>query len=295
MRSKRFLFLSLVLVAIFIFENSLLASGFEGKIVQKNISVSLSPSAAPDESGFTQYANDLFSKSNLELKKMAESEGNEYSEETAIIYMKGKNYRIDTNQEGQKVSIIYNLDTKKMTTLQWASKTAMVTDMEQMGKNMSQMMGQAQKQMGDMDNQGMEEDNQFSMKSAGETKTINNFKCELYEGKDSDGDYTHLWLTKDDKNLFDSFMPIFSELDNLMQTKLEQGKEEQFYREKQGVPVLTKSISGSGLNIDEITDISSENVPADMFAVPADFKEVNMQQMIQEQMKKYQDMMNQQK
>ncbi len=61
----------------------------------------------------------------------------------------------------------------------------------------------------------MEGKDLFFMKSAGETKTINGFTCELYKGTNSEGGFTHMWIHKGYADAFESLSAAFSKLGEL--------------------------------------------------------------------------------
>ncbi len=286
MKYSKFFMFSLLIAGILFFNRAVLAAGFEGKIVEKDITVQLSafPSVNPEDN--SAVADNIFSKSTEELKKIA-PEG--FAENTATIYIKGKMYRVDSEQEGHKMSMIYDMTTHKMTTLQWDSKTAMVTNVDEINENVGNMM----KQM-PQTTEGEKKESDFSMKATGKTKTINGRKCALFEGTDSDGHFSHIWLDTGDEALFNSFIPIFTAMQDMGGENKDNEKEEQFYRQEKGFPILTKTVNGDEVDIQETVEITKQSVSDDQFTIPAGFKEMNMQQMIQEQMKKYQDQFNKQ-
>jgi len=294
MRFKIFLVSMTALLLCF---NLSSAADFEGKISQRSTSVF---SYELEDVSSMPEAEKIFSKSVAELKQMAAQNGDPeaYSETLEDVYIKGKMMRIDTRQEGESVSMIYDGRSNKMTTLQHDEKMAMVIDMDQMmhqsealSEQMAQSMGVSPGAAPDMMDDEMPGKDLFSMKPTGETKTINGFKCELYKGTDSDGGFTHMWIHKGYSDVFESMATAFSRLDAT--DKSDQDKEEQFFRKVKGVPILTKRLSNGEFSIEEIVKISKQSVPDDMLKVPADYKKTSMQEMMQQQMKQMQEMMQQ--
>ncbi len=290
MKAKIFLVSMTALLLCF---NLSSAADFEGKISQQSTSVF---SYELEDVSSMSEAEKIFSKSAAELKQMAAQSGDadSYSEAPADVYIKGKAMRIDTRQDGQRVSMLFDGRSNKMTTLQHDDKMAMVIDMDQMMHQAEEMREQMAQSMGvspDMMEDGMPGKDLFSIKPTGETKTINGFKCELYKGTDSDGGFTHMWIHKGYADVFESMATAFSRLD--APEKSGQDKEEQFFRKVKGVPILTKSLSNGAFSIDEILKISKQSVSDDMLKVPADYKKTSMEEMMQQQMKQMQEMMQQ--
>ncbi len=273
MKSKIFL---VALVFLLVCQNVSFAADFEGKISRREIYVN---SHEFENTDSLSQADLYFSKSIEELKKMAAQTGDDeaYSEEPADIYIKGEAFLINTLQDGQDTTIIFDSPSAKIITLMHEDKAALVMDMNQMGKMNEQMMEEM-----DPAPEMMEEKDLFSMESAGQTRTINGFACELYKGVDSEGDYSHMWIHKGYADVFNTLVTAFSKLDTQEDARV--GKEEQFFRKIKGIPILTKTISMDELIIDEIMEISPQSVPEKMFTVPRDYKKMDMQEMMQHMM-----------
>ena len=271
------------------------AGEFEGKIVQRQIYIplqALSQSAGistDDLSNPLRIAERLFSKSVDELKQMVQNPAayREFEEITSDIYVKGNKFRIDTQQRGKKISIIYDVQKDQIATLDWKSKRAMITSTRQVGQKMEQMMGNLPEGMREM-HMGEVEEDRFNMKSTGKIKTINGFRCELFEGTNSDGDFTHLWLNRDQKDLYQSFMKVFSIIENVGGEKVKKN-EEKFYEEQKGLDVLTQTISDDAISVMEIREIKRQPVPDDLFQVPSHFKKVNIMEMMKQHMQMMQE------
>ncbi len=283
MNYSKFFVLVFVLLSLVSFAFS---GDFEGKIMQKALYVSLDKMG--DVSSMPQ-AEALFSKSIDELKQMAAKAGGNdaYSEQKIDIFVKGNKFRMDTQQKGQQVSIIYDTESDKMITLMHEKKMAMATGMGkmmQMGEQMGQSMGMAPGMMG-KDKGG----DDFSMEATGKSKTINGFECKLYKGTDSSGDFTHMWIHEGYIDAFQRMLTSFGKMEKSKKQGMQ--KEEKFFKKVQGIPILTKSASKEDLNINEILNIAEQSVPADKFEVPDDYQTMDMQNMMQQQMQKMKDMM----
>ncbi len=290
MRVKIFL---VSVAALLLWFNFAGAADFEGKISQQSIFVYAYELENVDSMA---EAEKVFAKSNDQLRQMAAQSGDEeaYSEELADIYIKGDAFVVESREDGQRMTVIFDGQSSNITTLMHDQKMAMVTDMnavEGMGDQMSRMMGE---EMMDDEMMGyeMDEEDRFSMKSTGETRTINGFKCELYKGTDSEGDFSHMWIHRGYADVFETLIAAFSKLD-ASGAASEMDKEEQFFKKIRGIPILTKSISMGDLNISEIKEISKQSVPKEMFKVPADYQKMDMQKMMDQQMKQMQQMMEQ--
>lgn len=270
---------------IFFYSGVSLSASFEGQIIEKDVTVPLSAFPNMDTENKEAIGADLFPKSNNELKKLAPED---YTENTSTIYIKGKYFRVDTENDGQKVSIIYDTNSHKMTTLQWAVKKAMVTSMDEINKQMKNMMQQAPQAM-----PGKKAEQNFSMNATGKTKMINGYKCELYEGTDSNGNYTHIWLDKGNGALFNSLLPIFTAMQDMSGEEGEGKKEAAFYQLHKGLPIFTQTVTEHNIQIEETMSIKNQPVSDDLFMIPTGFKEVNIQQMMEEQMQQYQEQMKQ--
>jgi len=293
--------LKILIIGIFL-SGAAFAGGFEGKIVQRQIYIpleALSQSAGintDDISNPQKIAAQLFSKSLDELKQMVQNPAayREFEEETTDIFVKGNKFRIDTEQGGQKISVIYDVDKDQIINLDWNSKQALITSTKQVGQTMEQIMGHLPEGMREMQMKEQEED-RFSMKPTGKMKTINGFRCELFEGTDSEGDYTHIWLSRDQKDLFQSFMKVFSIMEDVSGSEKVKKNEEKFYEEQKGLDVLTQTISGDAISVMEIQEIKKQPVPADLFQIPAGFQQVNMMDMMKKHMHMMQERMQKQK
>lgn len=264
------------LVCVLVCQTGSFAADFEGKISRREIFVY---SHEFENTDTFSRADVFLSKSIEELKQMAAQTGEDeaYSEESADIYLKGDVFLINTLQDGQDTTIIFDSPSATITTLMHEDKTALVMDMNQMGKMNEQMMEEMNPAP-----EMMEEKDLFSMEPAGKTRTINGFACELYKGVDSEGDYSRMWIHKGYADVFHTMVTAFSKLDAGEDAPVD--KEEQFFRKIKGIPILTKTISMDELIIDEIREISRQSVPEKMFAVPKEYKKMNMQEMMQQMM-----------
>ena len=301
--------ISILILAATLWGSPMFAAGFEGKIVNRQISIPLyslmqqSPVDVPGSVNREKLASQLFTKSPEELLKIAKSHG-DVVEHRSEIFLKGNKFRVDTEEDGEKISIIYNAETGEMITLLWGSKTAMVTSVKEVSSQMSDMQKKMKEATGQyaemmekyqdqMKNAPAEQRDPFNMKPTGKTRMIHDYKCELFKGTDSDGNYTYLWLTRDDAALFNSFIKVFSAMEKIGDKKNAAGKEEEFYRENKGFQVLSESISRDEVEIDELLEVIRQNVPDSLLVIPPGFQKRNMQEIINQQMKQFEQFQNQ--
>ncbi|MFZ0391510.1 MAG: DUF4412 domain-containing protein [Calditrichia bacterium] len=269
------------------------AKDFEGVVTQRQIYVSLIDlDHTLDFSDMETVAEKWFSKSVDELRNAAKNsqDPDVYEESQMTITVKGNKMRIDTQEDNQTVSAIYDSENQQVITLQHDQKMAMVTNLNDM-KNMAQSFtGQMGGSEGtDQEDDDAEEESQFSMQKTGDTRTINGYKATLYKGTDDDGDYSYLWITDDDAGLLGVFTGLMQMMDQ--EEESAEDKELAFFKGISGFPVLTKSLSESDLNIMELVKVEEKNVSGDLFKVPADYQQMDMQQMMQQQMQKFQQEM----
>jgi hypothetical protein len=271
------------LAALLLCFNSAGAADFEGKITQQAIYAAI---YSLEDADSMAAADKVFAKTPAELRQMALESGDEeaYSEELVDIYIKDGAFLMNTSQDGQRATVIFNSGSSKVTTLIHDQKMAMVTDMTaaaEMEDQMAAAMGMNPEMTQEMMADGMAEEDLFSMKPAGETRTINGFKCELYKGTDSEGDFCHMWIHKGFSDVFETLVTAFSGLDR---SDAGDDKETAFFKKIKGIPILSKTLSMGDVSINEIKSISRESVASDMFTVPADYKKMDMQEMMMMQM-----------
>ncbi len=266
-------------MAVVFWFNFAAAADFEGKITQQAIFATI---YALEDVDSMEAADKVFAKSAAQLKQMALESGDDenYSEEVVDIFIKGDAFLMNTSEDGHRATVIFNTKSSKIITLIHDQKMVMVTDMDAMEK-MGDQMGMAMGSDPEMMVGDMAEEDLFSLKPTGETRTVNGFKCELYKGTDSEGDFYHVWIHKGFADVFETLITAFSGLDK---SSADEDKESAFFRKIKGIPVLTKTLSMGDVSINEIKSISREPVASDMFKVPADFKKMDMQQMMMQQM-----------
>ncbi len=266
------------------------AEGFEGKIEYRDISLmtdafpSLSEFMDDHSVEFHNALRALFSKTPDELKEIAmDNGGNEFVEETnSTIYMKGDLYRIDETDDDGKQSIIYDLKSKTMKIIRWDEKAVMVSSMNKM-----EDIVQLPPEMQDMETE--REKDLFSMQKANQTKTVAGYKCELYTGTNSDGDYTHLWITDQNQSLVNSFLNIMKLFqDSFGESELKDA-EDKFFIQKKAFDLLRYSGSAFSVDIEQVQEISEEPIDQNMFETPAGFKELSMEELMKEEMEMDQD------
>ncbi len=268
---------------------------FEGKIIQKSTTIPVAMGSGMEGAqNEEQAAEKYFAKSEQELIQEARQEGlltgseDAFEENSSEIYLKGDMMRVDEQSADGKMSMIYNISDGTVVTLNWDAKTAVTMSADEMGNQMKNVFGDNLEE--DEMAAGPDEDSDlFSMKPTGVSKTINGFSCKLFKGTDTDGSYTHLWLTTDSPELFGAFQQIYNKMSGMLNQKDETDNEKAFYEKYKGVSILTKNFSDGLIQIDEIKEIKPQNISSDVFAIPAGFKKVSMQEMMQQQLQQYQN------
>jgi hypothetical protein len=285
---------SLIILTVFLFCSLSHSAGFEGKIVNRDISLpvyafpSLNEIEDMDSDAFQSAVQKLFEKSPDELIQIARSNGggDDIQESISTIYIKGDKYRIDSEEEGEKQSIIYDIGTKSINMIQWESKMVITASLDEFKEGFSEMLPTPPgTEMPEM----TEDNSKFSMKTTGKTRTINGYTCELYTGTNQDGDYTNLWLTSGNQDLFEAFKNMMT----VMEESFAKGKlldeEDNFFLEKKGVDMLNLTASSFDINIQEMKDITAQTLSADFFEVPQNFQKISPQEMMEKEMDIYRD------
>ncbi len=284
------------------------AGGFEGKMVLRNGRIDLMQVEVPGLTGAQptpQFAKKAvavsFDAYRQVIKEVGEN-GPGVRVHTAIIWVKGPLLRTDTDENGNKVAIIFNSKTQKMTTISFKDKKAVVIDVgkmmnavnsmaEQMGKTFG-MDAKAMKQMMQGGNQS-EEKTQFSLKPTGKKKKINGFKCELYVGTDEDGNPLQAWLATPPSDLKEMFKSLKEMSKTLEKKDGAKDEESEFLDKINKMAVLKKWVTdNSHLNFEEFVNMKKQSVSSDLFQVPKGFKVVSMGDMLKNQMMQFQQMQN---
>lgn len=262
-----------LVVGIFLASHLLARHPFEGRIVQTKVTIPLSIFPPDEAENNPETADKLFEIPIDVLKKMTKDQAEHVLEQTATIYVKAHRYRIETEHDAQRISIINDLDTGRVITLRWPSRTAAVTGMDPVEPVIDQRPGPT-------DNEGgkTSDDERFSALATGQVKIINGFRCELYKGINRTGDYTRLWMTKDITDLPVGFMPVFAQLLNIVRTESATDNERTFFTANNGIPVLVQSITPAELEIQQTAEIVRQAVSEESFGIPPDFKQIELQQ-----------------
>lgn len=282
------------------------AGDFEGKMVFRDGEIDLMQVEVPGLAGaqptsaFAKKAVAVpFDTYRQVIKKVGEA-GPGVRVHTETIWVKGSLFRTDTNEDGEKMAIIFDSKAQKLTTISWKEKKAMVVDVGKMMKSVNNMAKQMGKTFGMDANslkqmmQGMqteEENDLFSLKPTGKKKKINGFKCELYIGTDKDGNPLQAWLATPGstlKQLFDSMEEMTKAIQKIKETE---DKEAKFLKKTNKMPILKKWVeNNSDFNFEEFVSLKKQSVSPDLFKVPAGFRVVSMGDMIQNQMMKLQQL-----
>ena len=279
------------------------AGGFEGKMVFRNGQINLMQVEVPglgNAQPTVQFAKKAvaipFDTYRQVIKEVGEK-GPGIRVETQVIWVKGSLFRTDSGEGSDKMAIIFNAKTQKLTTVNWKEKKAVVIDVgkmmnavnsvaEQMGKTFG-LDAKAMKQM--MTGNASDEEDQFSLKATGKKKKINGFKCQLYVGTDRNGNPMQAWLATPTSDLSQMYKSIEEMSKAVQQAKKFKDKESLFYEKINKMPILKKWVThNSDLHFEEFVSLKRQSVSPDLFKVPKGFKVVSLQDMFQKQMVNFQ-------
>ncbi len=234
-----------LLVGLILAYRFLADRGFEGRIVQIKYVVPLSIFPPEEAENSLEVAERLFEIPIDALKLMAGENGQRVRETTLTIRVKGDRYRIDTEQDGETTSAIYEVGSGAVTASDQSIKVADEIAVPQQHPSV--------------------DEDRFSMQATGEVALMTGFNCELYAGVNRSGDDIKLWLTADVKNLSDRFADGFAMLLSTAPVASATARERAFFTAIKGVPVLVLSITPSELEIQQTMEIVEQPVPDDVF------------------------------
>ena len=292
------------LIPVLIAASPLAAQGFEGKIESRNISVDIGflegnenelpnpeqlseknmnfdPFAAPNYTD--EQINKFFSLTSKELRELVKQkggfeEGNDYvyQESKAVLWIKGTKIRVDTEEDGEKVSLLYDLNNREIKVVQWGEQIVIKINLDSYQKKIDESMGLYE---GDK-SQSAEKPAALNLSSAGKKAKINGFDCELFTGKGSNENPKYVWLHKNiDRSLIESFTNML-EITSAVDPSEFVHSEANFYFDQNAIPIQEREILGSEMTIDEILSIAKMSVSSDKFIAPKGFKETTLEEMM---------------
>ncbi|MGQ0658363.1 MAG: DUF4412 domain-containing protein [Chromatiales bacterium] len=258
-------------VGIFLTVQMRAGKSFEGKIVQKKLVIPLSIFPPDEAENNPEIAQKLFEIPIDVLRKMTAEKGERILEHTVTMYVKANRSRVDAEQNGQTTSVIRDMDSGSLITLQRASRTATVRGIDRAMPVGDQASAQPGKN-GDT----VPEEERFLVQAAGTSNVINGYRCELYQGVNRAGDYIQLWLTRDVSDLPEGLIPVFAQLLNIAPIESATVNEREFFVTNRGIPVLVQSITPAELEIQQTVEISRQDISDGLFEIPEDFKEIDL-------------------
>jgi hypothetical protein len=304
-------------IILFFSSTVVFAQSFEGKIISRNISINamaldelIYGNEEYDESEYdeeayeenydeeevgidgpqmpTEIMDKYFALSLDEMKQATEKYKSEYGdydmgdplyqESSFEVLIKGTKMRTDIEEEGNKMSMIMDMNDPIIRMIRWDQKVVINMNLEKI----KQQMESAFEQYGNLEDDN-DKDNKSSIESTGEEKEINGIMCELYKGNDSYNNYQHVWMAKStDDGLVNSFKKM-SELLATLNPEEGGGSELDLYVKLNSIPVLTKSMPGAEtIEIEEILKIEKTEISDNVFEIPEGFQEMDMDQMMQQ-------------
>jgi hypothetical protein len=271
------LFLSILLVLI----PYTMLQAAEGKIVQsyKHYPGRHLPGFG-DGSDLSALAKKFFS---MDLSSL-ESRVSESS--TATVLIKGNMVRINPEDAKAANSVIFKADRKTVVILDHEGKTSLELSLDQLGKMSSEISYFPEDPMYDSNEATRETApaEKPSIEKLGTSREINGFKCEGSRF-DTDEDLSEVWITGENSDLFEDFKDWIESLSDAKGVKdLDENlmKKIEYF---DGFPVLSKTITSSGLSVMEIKSIETVPVSAELFEAPEEYRKMSYQEMIIEMMK----------
>jgi len=230
-----------------------------------------------------------------EALKAIKAKGVNPSVDDGKIYVDGKKFRYDSNQDGEKITMIMNLETKIMYNVDWARKEYMEIDIEKMKKMRDQMQKQMATQMQGMGAymdklppearkkiEAMQKgkmpgnDEQAEVSATGKTKTINTFKCKEYIIH-RDNKNEQVWVSKQ----YTELQQMFKNMDLTIGDK--EDSKNGVWEKIDGWPVHQVDVDinmmhGQGsVNYDEVYSIEKTTHKSGTFDPPTGFKKTTME------------------
>ena len=239
-----------------------------------------------------------------EALKAIKAKGINPSVEEGKIYVESKKFRFDTQDEGEKITMIMDLETNKMYTVNWVKKEYMEIDIEKMNKMREQMQSKMAEQMQGMGTyldklppetrkkiEAMQKGQMPGMDSGeakvsatGKSKTINGFKCKEYIVR-KDNQTEQIWASTQ----YPELMKMFKEMESSMGEK--ESLKSTIWEKIAGWPVQQTEVEmnmmrGQGrVNYDEVYSIEKVTHAPGTFSPPAGFKKTTMEEKMREGLK----------
>lgn len=280
----------LVLLALSLLNSVAAASDFEGRIINRETVLKIAwlieddlYDMDPEEK--SRLIDKYISMSREELRKLtSEFEESEFEDERVFsetmseIMIKNNKIRIDSEEEGQKVSYIFDSANQVILMIRFEEKVYSKIDLRMMIEQQKKMIAEMQEMLGMPDEEFEKymktENRSISLNPAGKTKTINGFECDLYSGSDENGTVKQIWLSKKAEAGLVDVLLKFMELSSQLDEEGDDADEISLIKAHNGIPILTAKLDDEELTIDEIIEIKPESIPDTVFEIPADFKEM---------------------
>ncbi|KAA3609737.1 MAG: hypothetical protein D8M58_09175 [Calditrichaeota bacterium] len=232
--------------------------------------------------------------------KAAKAKGVNPTVEEGKIYVDGKKFRFDTQDEDGKLSVIMNLETKIMYSIFWAKKEYMEVDIEKMKKMRDQMQKQMATKMQGMgayldklppetrkkieamqsgNMPGAEE--KADVNATGKTKTINTFSCAEYIVSKKNK-MEQIWASTQYAELQRMFKEMELSMGDMQNSKSPVWEKIKGWPVHQ-VDVEINMMRGQGsVNYDEVYSIEKTTHKPGTFTPPAGFKRTKMEDKMRE-------------
>ena len=235
-----------------------------------------------DNIDLQSLADKIFKLSNEEFEKMFTSSGEGFFTTTTTL-IKGKNIRtdIEVGMGLGKMTTIIRGDQKVLWTIYWSRKSYLEISLAQMNEKMSELESVMDKfDFEEDDDSGVQR--KLVVKKTGKSSVVNGFKVDQYVAKNKE-EISMGWINSDNKKLMNIMLEIENEMSAMMpgiDNEEDIGESDSDPFSKYGLPVLTKTVSKSNCTIEEILSFEKKPMKASDFNIPAGFKKMNMQDLM---------------
>lgn len=273
--------ITLFFALLLLMASVLVGQTFEGIIVQKSTTIATGGAGMPGMANMLDNLPPEQRKAAMDAMRkmqgsMAGGEG-EAKESIETLYIKKGKLRIEQQEEGEPMVIIMDFKKRTIYTIYPNKKKYMamtLDEVEQKVKQAKDMM----REMG-LDVQKPTSEVKSTLKKTGKKKSINGFMCEQYI--ETTGNKTsEYWITRkiSFKDVFGGYTEILKSLDAMSGEEPDSSPE--LYN-IDGFPILSVTKSENQTEKEEVLKIENKKLDDSLFTIPAGFKKVTMQDMMQ--------------
>jgi len=280
-----------IIIALMILPTVVLAQEFEGIIRQRSIHVNLEflqdmlwdEEDEPDYSDEAEYyagqARKLFDLPMARIESMAATGEADITHST--VHVKGSRLRISGASEAEGY-MVYDLESGTFRLVNPQERTYLEysrADMEEQQRRTQQMMAQFGADMAEMETE-MDDgsDGGRRPEALGRSEVINGFQTAAYEVR-ANGQFGRGWCAADDSRLVQSFEALAAQAASFEDEEEGSDLEDLLCEGQLPIRVHTFDPSLGDYGIDEIVAIDRTSVSDELFAIPAGYKRISMEEM----------------